>query len=82
MSAEALEQIDLRGLTGPQQEGWNCALCNARLFADRSLGVYRVVSCGQESRVELWACRPDCRTAARNAERLHAGRPRLPGWAW
>ncbi|MFB1046759.1 hypothetical protein [Streptomyces chrestomyceticus] len=51
-------------MTGPQQEGWACALCGARLYADRSLGVHRIISCGQEVEVELWACAPSCGEAA------------------
>ncbi|MFH8405606.1 hypothetical protein ACH4FX_12635 [Streptomyces sp. NPDC018019] len=73
--------VDLSSLNGPQQEGWHCALCNARLFADRSLGVHRIISCGQEIDVELWACRPDCHTAARNAQRNRRSCSYLPGWS-
>ncbi|MEU7158910.1 hypothetical protein [Streptomyces chrestomyceticus] len=51
-------------LTGPQQEGWACALCGARLYTDRSLGIHRILSCGQEIDIELWACAPSCAAAA------------------
>ncbi|MEU7151166.1 hypothetical protein AB0B15_24545 [Streptomyces sp. NPDC045456] len=58
-------------LTGPQQEGWHCALCGARLYADRSLGIHRILSCGQEIDAELWACAPSCEAAASARRPLH-----------
>ncbi|TMU95072.1 hypothetical protein FGK60_29130 [Streptomyces sp. DASNCL29] len=51
-------------LTGPQLEGWDCALCGRRLIADQLLGTV-AWTCGSRTRaVELWVCRPLC------AERL------------
>ncbi|MBU3868130.1 hypothetical protein KN815_29970 [Streptomyces sp. 4503] len=51
-------------LTGPQLQGWHCALCGARLFADQRLGTVEW-TCGSTTEVvELWVCRPLCTEAA------------------
>ncbi|MGW5448680.1 hypothetical protein [Streptomyces asiaticus] len=59
-----IELSDPDTLTGPQLEGWDCALCGLRLFADQLLGTV-VWTCGSRPReVELWVCRPLCKEAA------------------
>ncbi|MFF3264917.1 hypothetical protein ACFYWO_37870 [Streptomyces sp. NPDC002932] len=55
----------LERLTLDQIRGWNCALCNARLHADRSLGVFSTGHGVLADPTELWACAPACRTATR-----------------
>ncbi|WP_372346683.1 hypothetical protein [Streptomyces sp. KL116D] len=45
-------------LTGDQLRGWACALCGARLYRDRSLGL--VPDPYTSEYVELWACAPRC----------------------
>lgn len=64
-----MSEIDLGTLTGKQLDGYACALCGRRLYADRSLGVHRGTVLGQETSKELWACAPDCRTAAARRQR-------------
>lgn len=53
-------QPDPKTLNGEQLQGWNCALCNARLFADRSLGKVTIDYGHVTETYELWACRPSC----------------------
>ncbi|HWU07557.1 MAG TPA: hypothetical protein VN520_14440 [Streptomyces sp.] len=53
------ERLDLSRLTLDQIRGWNCALCGARLHADRSLGTHRTSGLLCEA-TELWACAPTC----------------------
>lgn len=49
---------DPKYLSGDQLRGWACALCGARLFRDRPLGLVSDPFCGDD--VELWACAPAC----------------------
>ncbi|AEM86837.1 hypothetical protein [Streptomyces violaceusniger] len=51
-------------LTGPQLQGWHCALCERRLFADQRLGMVEWTCGGTTEVVELWVCRPLCKEAA------------------
>ncbi|WP_328698552.1 hypothetical protein [Streptomyces sp. NBC_00342] len=55
----------LESLTFDQIKGWNCALCNARLLADRSLGVFSTGHGVLADPTELWACAPACGAVAR-----------------
>lgn len=54
--------IDLTKLTLEQARGWSCALCGARLYADRSLGIHTADAGLLTDPTELWACAPACRT--------------------
>ncbi|TGA88446.1 hypothetical protein [Streptomyces sp. MZ04] len=47
-------------LNGDQLRGWACALCGARLYADRPLGIATLVREKSTEDVELWACAPSC----------------------
>ncbi|WP_307841403.1 hypothetical protein [Streptomyces endocoffeicus] len=59
-AARGIEMPDPDTLTGPQLEGWHCALCGRRLLADQFLGSVEW-TCGSSTReVELWVCRPLC----------------------
>ncbi|EXU66574.1 hypothetical protein Z951_19260 [Streptomyces sp. PRh5] len=59
-AAHGIEMPDADTLTGPQLEGWDCALCGRRLIADQLLGTV-AWTCGSRTReVELWVCRPLC----------------------
>ncbi|WP_413102368.1 hypothetical protein [Streptomyces sp. Inha503] len=59
-AVHGIEMPDPDTLTGPQLEGWDCALCGRRLMADQLLGTV-AWSCGSRTReVELWVCRPLC----------------------
>ncbi|AEM82622.1 hypothetical protein Strvi_2925 [Streptomyces violaceusniger Tu 4113] len=53
---------DADTLTGPQLQGWDCALCGQRLFADQLLGTVEW-TCGGAAKeaIELYVCRPLCR---------------------
>ncbi|MFJ1839917.1 hypothetical protein ACIOJ9_39430 [Streptomyces sp. NPDC088175] len=57
------EPRDLAQLTFGQAQGWNCALCGARLIADRSLGMFTHHGGLITEPTELWACAPACRNA-------------------
>ncbi|AGP53786.1 hypothetical protein [Streptomyces rapamycinicus] len=63
-----IELPDPETLTGHQLQGWNCALCGQRLLADQLLGTV-VWTCGgvTKENVELYVCRPLCKTAPRQA---------------
>ncbi|WP_143203579.1 hypothetical protein [Streptomyces sp. CB01580] len=54
--------IDLTRLTLDQVRSWSCALCGARLHADRSLGTHTAETGLLTEPTELWACAPACRT--------------------
>ncbi|MBI0378481.1 hypothetical protein JBE27_19905 [Streptomyces albiflaviniger] len=56
-----IELPDPETLTGPQLQGWNCALCKRRLLADQLLGTVEW-TCGGVTReaIELYVCRPLC----------------------
>lgn len=59
-AARGIELPDPDTLAGPQLEGWHCALCGRRLYADQLLGTV-VWTCGSRPQeVELWVCRPLC----------------------
>lgn len=63
VALRGIELPDPDTLTGPQLEGWHCALCGRRLYADQLLGTV-VWTCGSRPQeVELWVCRPLCREA-------------------
>lgn len=51
---------DPKLLNGDQLRGWACALCGARLFRDRSLGLVDDPMSSKGEYVELWACVPLC----------------------
>ncbi|WLQ53702.1 hypothetical protein P8A21_39835 (plasmid) [Streptomyces poriferorum] len=57
-------QLNLDCLTLDQIRGWNCALCNARLHADRPLGTFSTGHGILTEPTELWACAPTCKAAA------------------
>ncbi|MFH8371704.1 hypothetical protein [Streptomyces sp. NPDC018031] len=61
--APAAPEVDTATLTQEQLKGWYCALCRARLFADRSIGTHTVSYGSTEELVELWACAPSCEAA-------------------
>ncbi|ASQ95211.1 hypothetical protein [Streptomyces sp. 11-1-2] len=60
-----IELPDPETLTGPQLQGWDCALCEQRLFADQLLGTVEW-TCGGVTKedVDLYACRPLCKEVA------------------
>ncbi|WP_285574054.1 hypothetical protein [Streptomyces sp. RTGN2] len=60
-------QLNLAHLTLDQIRGWNCALCNARLHADRPLGTFSTGHGILIDPTELWACAPTCKAAAGSA---------------
>ncbi|MEV6130261.1 hypothetical protein AB0M05_26020 [Streptomyces violaceusniger] len=68
-----IELPDPETLTGPQLQGWDCALCGQRLFADQLLGTVEW-TCGGVTKeaVELYVCRPLCNEA--RAARQAGGR--------
>jgi hypothetical protein len=45
-----------------QINGWYCALCDRRLYRDRSIGVHDVPFGSKTVPIELWACAPTCET--------------------
>ncbi|MFI6876298.1 hypothetical protein ACIBL6_22990 [Streptomyces sp. NPDC050400] len=49
---------DPKRLSGDQLRGWACALCGARLYRDRPLGLVSDPLNGEY--LELWACAPRC----------------------
>ncbi|WKX70868.1 hypothetical protein [Streptomyces sp. XD-27] len=55
--------VEVQRLTLDQIQGWYCALCGARLFADRSLGLFELTFGRTTETVELWACAPSCEAA-------------------
>ncbi|MGC5401720.1 hypothetical protein ACPXCP_39025 [Streptomyces sp. DT20] len=57
----------LENLTLDQIRGWACALCNARLHADRTLGTFSTGQGILADPTELWACAPACRSEPRTA---------------
>lgn len=57
--------LNLASLTFDQVKGWNCALCNTRLHADRLLGVFSTGQGILTDPTELWACAPACAGPAR-----------------
>ncbi|MER8155620.1 hypothetical protein [Streptomyces sp. NPDC094472] len=58
-----IELPDPDTLTGPQLQGWDCALCGRRLYADQLLGPVKWNSGSTTEVVELWVCRPLCKEA-------------------
>ncbi|CAM5728917.1 hypothetical protein ADL28_42555 [Streptomyces violaceusniger] len=62
-AAHRVELPDPDTLTGPQLEGWHCALCGRRLYADQLLGTVEWICGSRPQEVELWVCRPLCREA-------------------
>ncbi|MFJ2095522.1 hypothetical protein ACIOEW_40915 [Streptomyces sp. NPDC087901] len=56
--------LNLARLTLDQIRGWSCALCNARLHADRPLGTFSTGHGILTDPTELWACAPTCKAAA------------------
>ncbi|MET8683336.1 hypothetical protein ABZV77_03900 [Streptomyces sp. NPDC004732] len=62
MKTDAKAAPDVAKLNGYQVNGWSCALCGSRLYADRSLGTFVFVRAGHRYSVELWACDPPCRS--------------------
>lgn len=59
------EALDVSRLRLDQIEGWYCALCDRRLYFDRSVGVHDVPFGSKVVPIELWACAPDCETTRR-----------------
>ncbi|WJD99788.1 hypothetical protein [Streptomyces antimycoticus] len=56
-----VELPDPETLTGPQLQGWNCALCKQRLFADQLLGTVEWTCGGVTTEaIDLYVCRPLC----------------------
>ncbi|MFH8670178.1 hypothetical protein ACH4F3_35645 [Streptomyces anulatus] len=56
----ALPGVDLERVTFEQAKGWRCALCDAILTADRSLGTYTADTGLLTDPTELWACARPC----------------------
>ncbi|WP_262699686.1 MULTISPECIES: hypothetical protein [Streptomyces] len=46
-----------------QLQGWNCALCAARLYADRPICTVEVDYGNVTETYQLYACAPSCETA-------------------
>ncbi|MFE2428422.1 hypothetical protein ACFXJ5_17005 [Streptomyces sp. NPDC059373] len=67
--AAAGEVPDLSALSQAQINGWFCALCARRLYADRSIGVHDIAYGSKTVPTELWACAPDCETTKQPAGR-------------
>lgn len=65
LGPEHPEGFDPQAMTLEQLKGWYCALCHARLFADRSLGEYEIRFGDTTVSYELWACRPSCKKTAK-----------------
>ncbi|MFD0039292.1 hypothetical protein ACFVIZ_16830 [Streptomyces anulatus] len=57
----ALPGVDLERVTFEQAKGWRCALCDAILTADRSLGTFTADTGLLTDPTELWACARPCR---------------------
>ncbi|MDX3488377.1 hypothetical protein [Streptomyces sp. ID05-18] len=57
----ALPGVDLERITFEQAKGWRCALCDAILTADRSLGTFTADTGLLTDPTELWACAHLCR---------------------
>lgn len=57
----ATNRPDLEHLTSDQIKGRNCALCNAGLHTDRSLGIFCTAEGLLSQPTELRACAPRCR---------------------
>lgn len=74
MSTPSLAPVDWRTLNGDQLKGWACALCGARLYADRPIGKVTTHFRGREPEdVELWACAPQCDgVASRTTSAAHS----------
>ncbi|MFF1715850.1 hypothetical protein [Streptomyces sp. NPDC058268] len=60
VTANAKALPDPSSQNGDQLRGWACALCGARLYGDRLLGIYGVPRGETTAYVELWACAPSC----------------------
>jgi hypothetical protein len=52
--------LNVAALRQEQINGWYCALCDRRLYRDRSIGVHDVPYGSKIVPTELWACAPDC----------------------
>ncbi|MDG9687899.1 hypothetical protein QC334_35105 [Streptomyces sp. DH18] len=57
----ALPGVDLERITFEQAKGWRCALCDAILTADRSLGTFTADTGLLTDPTELLACAHPCR---------------------
>ncbi|MFI7086545.1 hypothetical protein ACIBUR_23480 [Streptomyces anulatus] len=57
----ALPGVGLERVTFEQAKGWRCALCDAILTADRSLGTFTADTGLLTDPTELWACARPCR---------------------
>ncbi|MFJ3601033.1 hypothetical protein ACIPRU_31675 [Streptomyces sp. NPDC090126] len=55
-----LPGVDLERVTFEQAKGWRCVLCDARLTADRPLGVFTTDKGLLTDPTELWACALPC----------------------
>lgn len=53
-------EFDLERVTFDQAKGWRCALCNAPLTTDRSLGTFTAATGLLTEPTELWACASPC----------------------
>lgn len=60
--AASSDALDVTKLRQEQIEGWFCALCDRRLYVDRSIGVHDIPYGPNIVPTELWACAPDCET--------------------
>ncbi|WP_431043898.1 hypothetical protein ACQUSR_19695 [Streptomyces sp. P1-3] len=72
MSTADASEVDVRRLALDQMRGWYCALCRARLFADRSLGRFEITFGRTTETVELWACAPSCEAVRQATTRRSA----------
>jgi hypothetical protein len=59
---ESSGALNVSKLRLDQINGWYCALCDRRLYRDRSLGVHDVPFGSKTVPIELWACAPLCAT--------------------
>lgn len=62
MSTATSGALDVSALRQEQINGWFCALCDCRLYRDRSIGVHEVPYGSKTVPTELWACAPTCET--------------------
>ncbi|MEU8872658.1 hypothetical protein AB0D24_16100 [Streptomyces javensis] len=61
-----------------QLQGWNCALCAARLYADRPICAVEVDYGSVTETYQLYVCAPTCETARTACEAARAAQRTTP----
>ncbi|GAA1671257.1 hypothetical protein [Streptomyces yatensis] len=61
-----------------QLQGWNCALCAARLYADRPICTVEVDYGGVTETCRLYVCAPSCEAARAACEAARAAQRPVP----